>query len=168
MPSRPRTNSSSSWDRAPSANKAISAKGTQKPSRVRRQLLQRARRFLALVSLWVQRVNIVLWRLLCAVCVDARKGYLEFFCYYSNKACQFEKKKSTKCFSESPVINERISDGLAGEFTVLLQGVECVLDRLVNSFLDGATHLLNLVHTATWLRTGTQDKNMELYTKGTG
>lgn len=78
------------------------------------------------------------------------------------------KNKQTTCFSESPVINERISDGLADELTVLLQGVECVLDRLVNSFLDGATHLLNLVHTATWLRTGTQDKNMELYTKGTG
>lgn len=72
---------------------------------------------------------------------------------------------STKCSSEQPVINKRISDGLADEFTVLLQGVESVLDGLVNSFLDGATHLLNLVHTATWLRTGTQDKNMELYTK---
>lgn len=51
MPSRPRTASRSSWDKAPSTNRAIMARGTQKPSRVRKQLLQRARRFALLVSL---------------------------------------------------------------------------------------------------------------------
>lgn len=49
--SRPRTVSSSSWDMTPSTNKAIRATGTQKPSRVRKQLLQRARRLALLVSL---------------------------------------------------------------------------------------------------------------------
>lgn len=49
--SRPRTVSSSSWDMTPSTNKAIRAKGTQKPSTVRKQLLQRARRLALLVSL---------------------------------------------------------------------------------------------------------------------
>lgn len=57
-----------------------------------------------------------------------------------------------------PVVNERISDGLADELAVLLQGVERILDCLVNSFLDGATHLLNLVDAATWLRTGTRTR----------
>ena len=51
-----------------------------------------------------------------------------------------------------PVITERVSDGLTDELTVLLQRVEGILDRLVDGFLDGATHFLNLVHTATWLR----------------
>lgn len=50
-----------------------------------------------------------------------------------------------------PVIFECIRDGLADELAVLFQGVECVLHSLVNSFLNGATHLLNLVNTATWL-----------------
>lgn len=67
-------------------------------------------------------------------------------------------------FFESPVIYERIIDGLTDKLTVLLQGVECILDCLVNSFLDGATHLFNLVHTATWLRRGTK-KNPELHKK---
>lgn len=36
--------------------------GTLNPSRVRKQLLQRARRFSTLVCLWEQRVKIILWR----------------------------------------------------------------------------------------------------------
>lgn len=55
-----------------------------------------------------------------------------------------------------PVVSECISDGLADDLTVLLQGVECILDCLVNSFLDGATYLLDLVDAATWLQTGMQ------------
>lgn len=69
-----------------------------------------------------------------------------------------EGKKNVCFFFKSPVIYERIIDGLTDELTVLLQGVECILDCLVNSFLDGTTHLFNLVHTATWLRRGTKKK----------
>lgn len=67
---------------------------------------------------------------------------------------------STKGVCELPVVTQRISDGLADELTVLLQGVECILDCLVNGFLDGATHLLNLVYTATWLRPRTTNYNV--------
>lgn len=53
---------------------------------------------------------------------------------------------------DAPVVQERISNGLTDKLTVLLQGVERVLHRLVDGFLNGATHLLNLVDAATWLR----------------
>lgn len=56
------------------------------------------------------------------------------------------------CLCDAPVVHERIGDGLADELAVLLQGVERVLHRLVDGFLDGATHLLDLVDTATRLR----------------
>lgn len=63
-----------------------------------------------------------------------------------------------------PVSAELISDGLTDKLTVFLQGVECILDCLVDRFLDGATHLLNLVDTATWLQTATRDKRIITYT----
>lgn len=53
---------------------------------------------------------------------------------------------------DAPVVHERVSDGLADELAVLLQGVERVLHRLVDGLLDGATHLLDLVDAATRLR----------------
>lgn len=64
-----------------------------------------------------------------------------------------------------PVDAESVSDGLTDKLTVLLQGVECILDRLVDSFLDGATHLLDLVDTATWLRAATQENRIIIYTQ---
>ncbi len=64
---------------------------------------------------------------------------------------------SPQTFCELPVINKCISDGFADELTVFLQRVKCILDRLVNSFLNGATNLLDLVDTATWLKKGTQE-----------
>lgn len=64
---------------------------------------------------------------------------------------------------ELPVVNERISDGLADDLAVLLQGVECILDGLVDGFFYGATHLLNLVDTATRLRTGTKTTNYNVH-----
>lgn len=63
VPSGPRTTSSRSWDAAPSTNRANMAKGTQKPSRVRKQLLQRDRRLALLVSLLEKRVRTLLWRI---------------------------------------------------------------------------------------------------------
>lgn len=57
VPSGPRTTSSSSSDTAPSTNRANKAKGTQKPSRVRKQLLQRDRRLALLVSLLEKKVT---------------------------------------------------------------------------------------------------------------
>lgn len=63
MPSGPRTTSSSSSDTVPSTNRAIKANGTQKPSRVRKQLLQRDRRLALLVSLLEKRVRTLLWRI---------------------------------------------------------------------------------------------------------
>lgn len=55
-----------------------------------------------------------------------------------------------------PVVTELVCDSLNNELTVPLQRVERVLDRLVDSFLDGATNLLNLVDTAAWLTAGRQ------------
>lgn len=69
--------------------------GTLKPSRVRKQLLQRARRFPALVCLREEgkEINLKLLRI-CSVPVAQR---------------------------ELPIINERISDRLTDDLTVLLQ-----------------------------------------------
>lgn len=58
-----------------------------------------------------------------------------------------------------PVINELVCDSLNNELAVPLQGVECVLDRLVDSFLDGATNLLDLVDAAAWLTAGRQTED---------
>lgn len=51
----------------------------------------------------------------------------------------------------APVVQQRVGDGLADELAVLLQRVERVLHRLVDGFLDGTTHLLDLVDAATRL-----------------
>lgn len=48
----------------------------------------------------------------------------------------------------SPVVGERVRDGLADELAVVLQRVERVLDGLVDGFLDGAANLLDLVDAA--------------------
>lgn len=55
-----------------------------------------------------------------------------------------------------PVVTELVCDSLNNELAVPLQRVECVLDCLVDSFLDGATNLLNLVDAAAWLTAGRQ------------
>ena len=55
-----------------------------------------------------------------------------------------------------PVNSERVGDCFGDDLAVLLQGVQGVLDCLVDGLLHGATHLLNLVHTATRLHTATQ------------
>lgn len=82
------------------------------------------------------------------------------FYYYNNKAC----KQTEGYCSQLPVDTEAVSDGLTDELTVFLQGVECILDRLVDRFLDGATHLLDLVDTAAWLRAATPEKRIITYT----
>lgn len=50
-----------------------------------------------------------------------------------------------------PIISECLGDCLTDELTVLLQGVQCILDGLVNCLLNCATHFFDLVHTAAWL-----------------
>lgn len=125
--------------------------GTLKPSRVNKQLLQRALRFSALVCLRKQRVEVILWRhhSLCLTHPPARVNTrVVWYCGLWRILL--------------PVADECIGDGLADELTVLLQRVEGILDRLVDGFLDGATHLLNLIHTAAGLRGGTVSKVIEL------
>lgn len=78
MPSGPRTTSSSSWDTAPSTNRANKAKGTQKPSRVRKQLLQRDRRLALLVSLSGNRVKTLFWRISYVPLIKRNKNVSNF------------------------------------------------------------------------------------------
>lgn len=58
---------------------------------------------------------------------------------------------SYKQSKDLPIISECLSDCLTDELTILLQGVQCILNGLVNCLLNCATHFFDLVHTAAWL-----------------
>lgn len=61
--------------------------------------------------------------------------------------------------ADLPVTCKCLCDCITNKFTILLQGVQRILDGLVNSLLNCAAHLFDLVHTAAWLQT---DKNRGL------